>query len=146
MGRIFELYSPIALAIIVAVLSWVYYPFGINPQNILDEFRDIGAFVFGFLLTLLALLLQSNNQIIKNFRERHGILYKRLIRLNRNAVYTSFLLTIYAYCISNFNVWDGCPTILNKILFGIFAGGFTYFFLISIYFLRIFYKFAELES
>lgn len=147
MGRIIELYLPIALAIIISLLSWYYYPLGNSQtQNLLDEFRDIGAFVFGFLLTLFALLLQSNNQVIKNFRERHGILYKRLIHLNRNAVYTSLLLTIYAYCISNFNIWGDCPTMMNKILFGIFAGGFTYFFLISIYFLHIFYKLAELES
>lgn len=146
MGRILELYLPIVFAVVIAIVTWYFYPSWINPQNLLDEFRDIGAFVFGFLLTLFALLLQSDNQVVKNFKVIHEVLYKRLIKLNRNAVYTSLLLTIYAYCISNINIWQGCPTMLNKVLFGIFAGGFTYFFWISIYFLYIFYKLAELES
>lgn len=52
-----------------------------DPSIVVSKIIDISFIVFGFLLTILALILQSNQEI------RKRKLYPRLIKLNKRILY-----------------------------------------------------------
>lgn len=141
----FEKWTPCLISIGVMVFCFLFYPQRINFGELIKNFPAIGTFTFGFLLTLFGLIHQGCSIVIESFKKQRN-LYKRFVHLNRNSVYVSLALTLYAYLLDN--VIDLCEgvTIYNKIAVAIFAGSFVYFMITSIYFLVIFYKLVELDS
>ena len=136
---------PWLLSLLAAVLCFFYYPYWIKVGGMIDKFPDIGTFTFGFLLTLFGLIHQGSSTVIENFKKQRD-LYMRFVHLNRNAVYVSLALTLYAYMINNIIDLNDGTTIVNKVIVAIFVGGFVYFMITAIYFLIVFYKLVEIDS
>ena len=93
------------------------YILGMN--NILPEKSvDICFILFGFLLTVLALIVQGDNQTLKRLRSFDG--YGRIIRFNRRVVILSTILGLFSLLICTI-LEENLPIIANHILFSIFT-------------------------
>lgn len=145
MKKIFEEGLPWVLSLFVAALYFFYYPQWINVGELIDKFPDIGTFTFGFLLTLFGLIHQGSSTVIENFKKQRD-LYKRFVHLNRNAVYVSLALTLYAYMVKNIINLNNSESVIDKVIVVVFAGGLVYFMITSIYFLIVFYRLVEIDS
>lgn len=145
MMRYLEEWLPWIISIATAVLSFCFYPGWIKMDTLIEKFPDIGTFTFGFLLTLFGLIHQGSSTVINNFKSQRS-LYKRFVRLNRNAVFVSLVLTLYAYMMNNIIDLNEGETVINKVAVALFSGGLVYFGLISVYFLMIFYKLVGIEA
>lgn len=145
MGRYIEQLTPIILSVIAMYLYWRFDPIWMDMKEIIKEFPTIGTFTFGFLLTLFGLIHQGSNSVISSFKNRKR-LYKRFVHFNRNTVFISLVLTIYAYVLANLTIWDGGSITGIHVIVTLFVGGFIYFTLTSIYFLYLFYLLVERDS
>ena len=145
MKKTLETGLPWLLSLIIAVLCFYYYPQRINVEALIEKFPEIGTFTFGFLLTLFGLIHQGSSTVIDNFKRQSG-LYNRFVHLNRNSVYASLVLTLYAYIANNIINLNEGATIENKVVVALFAGGLIYFMITAIYFLIVFYKLVEIDS
>lgn len=129
---------------IVALIITLLCYFKIHPQldffvPLIKEFPTIGMCAFGFLLTLLGIIIQSDTEIIIWLKSDKK-LYNRFIRLNRRVVVVSFIISLLSYLIGFIN-W---PDLIenensNLIIISIWLGLLSWFILDVIYFLRIFY-------
>lgn len=73
-----------AIAFILVVLNfWDRFSI-ITEKDIFDKLITVSATLFGFLLTVLTLIVQSTSESVQNMK-RHGS-YKRLIKLNKSIV------------------------------------------------------------
>ena len=118
-------------------VSW-----GIN--NILPEKSvDICFILFGFLLTVLALIVQGDNQTLKRLRSFEG--YGRIIRFNRMVVILSTILGLYSLLICTI-LEDNLPTTTNHILFSTFL--FLWLWLLWDFgvFIKVFYNIINVSS
>lgn len=145
MKKIVEEILPWLLSLLAVAIFFFYYPQWIKFEELIDKFPDIGTFTFGFLLTLFGLIHQGSSTVIQNFKQQRD-LYKRFVHLNRNAVYVSLALTLYAYMVNNIIDLNEGATIMNKVIVALFAGGLVYFMITAIYFLMVFYKLVEIDS
>lgn len=145
MKKILEEGLPWLLSFITLVFCFYYYPQWIKIGELIDKFPDIGTFTFGFLLTLFGLIHQGSSTVIDNFKKQRD-LYRRFVHLNRNAVYASLTLTLYAYMVNNIIDLNEGATIVNKMVVSVFAGSLVYFMITAIYFLMVFYKLVEIDT
>lgn len=145
MKKILEEGLPWLLSFITSVFCFYYYPQWIKIGELIDKFPDIGTFTFGFLLTLFGLIHQGSSTVIDNFKKQRD-LYRRFVHLNRNAVYVSLTLTLYAYMVNNIIDLNEGATIVNKMVVSVFAGSLVYFMITAIYFLMVFYKLVEIDT
>lgn len=145
MIRFIERWLPWILSLATAVFAFIYYPDWIKMESLIDKFPEIGTFTFGFLLTLFGLIHQGSSTVINNFKRQRS-LYKRFVHLNRNAVFVSLALTLYAYIMNNVIDLNEGETIFNKVAVSLFTGGLVYFTIISIYFLMVFYRLVEIDT
>lgn len=145
MMRYVEEWSPWIISLATAILSFFFYPEWIKMDTLIEKFPDIGTFTFGFLLTLFGLIHQGSSTVIDNFKRQRS-LYKRFVHLNRNAVFVSLALTLYAYMMNNIIDFSEGETVINKVLVALFSGGLMYFGITSVYFLMVFYKLVEIDT
>lgn len=145
MIRYIERWLPWLFSLATSVFAFIYYPDWIKMESLIDKFPEIGTFTFGFLLTLFGLIHQGSSTVINNFKRQRS-LYKRFVRLNRNAVFVSLALTLYTYMMNNIIDLNDGETVLNKVTVSLFAGGLIYFTLISVYFLMVFYRLVEIDT
>lgn len=145
MMRHIERLLPLILSLATAVFVFIYYPDWIRMESLIEKFPEIGTFTFGFLLTLFGLIHQGSSTVINNFK-RQKSLYKRFVRLNRNAVFVSLALTLYTYIMNNVIDLNEGETILIKVAVSLFTGGLVYFTIISVYFLMVFYRLVEIDT
>lgn len=145
MIRFIERWLPWILSLATAVFAFIYYPDWIKMESLIDKFPEIGTFTFGFLLTLFGLIHQGSSTVINNFKRQRS-LYKRFVHLNRNAVFVSLALTLYAYIMNNVIDLNEGETMFNKVAVSLFTGGLVYFTIISIYFLMVFYRLVEIDT
>lgn len=113
-----EQYLGFVLGLIAGCITYFqgFTSWGIN--NILAEKSvDICFILFGFLLTVLALIVQGDNQTLKRLRSFEG--YERIIRFNRRVVTLSTILGLFSLLICTI-LEDNLPTITSQILFSIF--------------------------
>lgn len=131
------LYAPlIALTLGVANLIWPNVIKCHDPIIIISKFIDISFIIFGFLLTVLALILQSAQEI------RNRKLYPRLIRFNKRIVYISILSGFYSLLYSS--IFASISKSDLKVYYvSIFIVLFIWAILDLLHFIRIFYKLAE---
>lgn len=127
--KFIENYFPFLLGVLV---SYIFFKYEIvnysDCKEFIKQFATIGTCAFGFLLTLFGLIIQSNSDVITEFRKRK-IPYRRFIFYNRKVVFVSLLLTIYSYIVGCLS-WDNL--LLNNntatlIFTSIFLGGFVWF-------------------
>lgn len=69
-------------------------------QGIVDNFPEIGIFVFGFLLTILSLIIQGDSETIKWLNTRVN-LYNRVVQFNKRVVFLSLIMALSAYAFTN---------------------------------------------
>lgn len=156
MGRIYksdsyyiEKYSPIVLGLIAGALCfYIGLSHNINfatCKNLMFNFPSIGLTIFGFGLTLLAILIQSNSEFVIKIREKHEGLFNRVINKNKELVYISLLLSVFSYLLSFiyslnhiFNDLDWYLYI-KLFLISIFFTFIVYLFLTLYFFIKTFY-------
>lgn len=99
-----EKYGGLITGIIVFILFFfLIRTDSYNYKEIIKEFPSIGMFVFGFLLTLLGIILQANTGTIEMMKRR-TVLYKRFIYYNKRTVIIAFILSIYSFVIGNLKI------------------------------------------
>jgi len=127
--------------------SWTVCSF-ICTSNFFDKIITISTTLFGFLLTVLTLIVQSSSAVISNMKKRGS--YKRLISFNKNIVLLSAIVCILSLVLNSttqkINTDDVSRTIkiLSLINFSLFLWAVTDTFI----FVFIFYKLliSETES
>jgi hypothetical protein len=108
---------------------------------LLSKSFDLGIGTFGFLLAVLALIVQSDTDTIRKIKER-DTLYKRLILFNKRVVFISITICIYsvfAKLINDSGLLASLLMIQNLIL-SIFIFLLSWFVFDMYKFLKIFYK------
>lgn len=131
------LYAPfIALTLGVVNLIWPNVFKYQDPIIIISRFIDISFIVFGFLLTVLALILQSTQEI------RSRKLYPRLIRFNKRIVYLSLFSGVYSLLYSSMFT-SISKSVFKEYCVSIFIVLFIWVILDLLHFVSIFYKLAE---
>ncbi|MBS7333442.1 MAG: hypothetical protein KIG88_07620, partial [Weeksellaceae bacterium] len=103
------------------------------------NFPPIGLTIFGFGLTLLAILIQSNSEFVIRIRNKHEELFNKVINKNKELVYISLLLSVFSYLLSFMYS-------LNHIFLKVDLNLYLYIklFIISLFFASIIYLFLTL--
>jgi len=137
----------ISIASILTFLCYKYWIYGsfITSDNFFDKLITICTTLFGFLLTVLTLIIQSNSQTILNMKN-HGS-YLRLIKFNKTIVILSAVVCILSLLIYFVNdkfekVHGGYvkySSLLNLFLF-------VWMLLDTLIFVLIFYKIILTDS
>ena len=103
--------------------------------------------VFGFLLTLLSIILQGNSPTINWMRSRKKT-FNRFVDYNKRIILLSFIISIYSYILGFFNfeyyieqlTLSNCISKLTeKALISIFVVLFVWFIIDTLQFIKIFY-------
>jgi len=111
--------------------------------DMIKAFPTIGITSFGFLLTVLSIIVQGNGVAIEFLRNR-TTLYNRFIGFNKRAILLSFILTILTFIVGNLKVENYfTDTIIiyryKHFIVACFYGMLVWFLIDLISFLRIFY-------
>lgn len=104
---------------------------------IVTKSMDIGFILFGFFLTVLALIVQGNNITLQRLRKYKG--YSRIIKFSRRVVVLSIIIGFYSLAISSL-INENLNLITNQILFSIFTFFWIWLLWDSIIFLIVFYN------
>jgi len=142
-----EQYFGLILGFIVSVFVFLINPELSKWKEFIKEFPTIGMFVFGFLLTLLTIILQGNSSTIEWMKSREN-LFKRFISFNKRVVIISIILSVYAYFLAYFNFdwikgyftdYMSLYVFAKKILISVFVLLFVWLLYDVMYFIKIFY-------
>jgi hypothetical protein len=133
----------IAPGIGIIVFIWcLNYPsiFRISdPEAIISKVVDISFIFFGFLLTVLALILQSTAEV------KSTLLFDNLIRYNKRVVIVATLLGFYSLLyVAKYN--EMTLSCFGSYSWPIFLFLLTWMALDSLYFIYIFYRLAQLKK
>lgn len=137
------------IAIIISVLFFTVfskYPFFVDftskllSDPILTLIITIESALFGFLLTILALIFQMNNKMVEIIKEFDR--FKDLVRFSKEAVYSSLATILFSLIILIFVTPDTNYVFarITKYFFGI---ALVYNALSTIRFVEIFYMLAK---
>jgi hypothetical protein len=147
--KLLENTYPLITAVVLTVLSLtifsketVYIDFTskLLSDSMLTLIVTIESALFGFLLTILALIFQMNNKMLDIIKEFNR--FKDLVRFSKEAVYSS-LATILLSLIILIFVNSESPIILSRILKHLFGFALVYNALSTIRFVEIFYMLAK---
>lgn len=108
---------------------------------LIKEFPSIGMCTFGFLLTLLGIIIQSNTETINHLKKR-TTLYNRFINFNKKTVKISFILSVFSYILGYSELLQTCiesNRYIELSFVGCWIGLFAWFLWDSIYFIKSFY-------
>jgi hypothetical protein len=128
-------------AVIIMYFSFEYWEKleFIKSVDFLDKIISITTTLFGFLLAILTLIIQSNSSTINKMKS-HGS-FKRLILLNKLTVLTSIINCIYSLILSfTTNLIKIKSLTLLKISTTINIGIFTFVIVNTLLFTIIFYR------
>lgn len=104
----------------------------------------MGLCIFGFLLTVLAIIIQSDTNTI-SWLKSDKKLYQRFIAFNKKTVILSFLLSFYSFVIGSIDIgiFNDSETHLfpafDKILCSFWLGVLFWLIRDSLYFMHTFY-------
>lgn len=111
----------------------------IKSVDFLDKIISITTTLFGFLLAILTLIIQSNSSTITKMKS-HGS-FKRLILLNKLTVLTSIINCIYSLILSfTTNLIEIKSLTLLKLAITLNIGIFSFVIVNTLLFTIIFYK------
>lgn len=130
------IYAP-AIAVLVGVVNLIFPSLFTckDPTLIISKSVDISFIVFGFLLTVLTLIIQSNKEI------KDRILYSRLINFNKRIVYLALFQGFYSLLYTS--LFDKIRMLKEREWFvSIFILLFIWIVLDLLQFIKIFYKLA----
>lgn len=129
------------IGLVMIFLFFKYWHHGnfISNSQFLDKLITISTTLFGFLLTVLTLIVQSESEAVKKMKA-HGS-YTRLINFNKNIVLLSGLVCLLSLFLSFCNELLKCRSeLLLKVFSTINLGAFTWVIVDTLIFTLIFYK------
>ena len=139
MRKLIENYLPPLLAIIISIFIWksaiVSFDF---CKELIKQFTTIGTCIFGFILTMFSLIIQSNSEAVTRMRKRK-IPYNRFVAYNKKVVIYSLAFTLYCYIVGYMDFPKSDVLDSNRIIVAIFWGAFLYYIYEVFYFLIVFY-------
>lgn len=94
-AKLKESYTGIFIGVLVAVIIFFVNPSFKDCVDIIRALPQLSTCVFGFLLTLLGIILQGNGPIIERMRKASDI-YNRFIDFNKRIVILSFVISVVA--------------------------------------------------
>lgn len=98
--------------ILVFIISIFISPSNYNYLELIEGFPAIGLGVFGFMLTFVAIILQSDNETIAYMKGKQS-LFALFVDYNKRVVITAALLTVYTYILPSLSY----PSILAECTF-----------------------------
>ena len=143
--KIKEKYLPVISALIITALNYQFkFSQKLDMGKFVDKAIDISSISFGFLLAVLALLLQTNNSKIEKIKLAGR--FSELISFNKKAVTASALLAIISLFyvslnlqIYNYQLLNFCSLSYTSIADLVFFAVFTYQIAVVYLFLDLFY-------
>lgn len=126
--------GPLCGCIACALLLFISPPTKIF-ENMYSSFPAIGMCIFGFLLTILSIILQGDGSAIKWLKSRHTI-FNRFVNFNKRVVILSFSLSIVSFFIGNTPLNTHC-------FYGPWGGMFTWMMVDIAIFINLFYKLIQ---
>lgn len=140
--KAFSIYVPIIFSVLVAIILWIRPIVSYDMcEPLITEFTTIGACVFGFVLTMFSLVIQSNSQVVERMRSRVKP-FNRFVNYSCAVVFYSFFFTIFCYVISygHFGMLLGCYLdFVKRIVAPFFLAGLIYYVWLVFYFLLVFF-------
>lgn len=143
LDKIKEKYLPTLSAIIIIGLNYKFeFSEKLDMGKFVDKAIDISSISFGFLLAVLALLVQTSNSKIERIKVAGR--FSELITFNKKAVMASALLAIISliYVGLNLQTNNNQGYIFESLSFKLFAD--IVFFAIFIYQIAVVYLFLDL--
>ena len=109
-----------------------------DPTIIISKTVDISFIIFGFLLTVLTLIVQANSEL------KRRPLYSRLVKFNKRVVLQAVILGFYSLLYHTYYtvITAGDIPIIANVLFSLFVTLLTWLILDSIYYVMTFYALA----
>jgi len=151
-GKTYSYWKEIIGGIVVGIIISLILIFFFSPK--LSEWKDfmkgipsLCITVFGFLLTLLSIILQGNSPTINWMRSRKKT-FNRFVDYNKRIILLSFIISIYSYILGFFNfkyhieqlpLSDCIVNLLQKIVISIFFGLLVWFVIDTLHFIKVFY-------
>lgn len=98
--------------VLVFIISLFISPSNYKYLELIEGFPAIGLGVFGFMLTFVAIILQSDNETIAYMKGKQS-LFALFVDYNKRVVITAALLTVYTYILPSLSY----PSILVECTF-----------------------------
>lgn len=147
-AKIRENYLGIFCGFFCGIVAWVLNPSYEESIDLIRALPQLSTCIFGFLLTLLGIILQGDGPVIKNMRGSN-VIYNRFINYNKKVVIISFVLTLLAL-IAGYVHYDWihniiisiCPSltvIVRKLVISILTFGSVWLVVDLTIFIRLFY-------
>jgi len=127
---------------------YIYYHFCnynfINTKDFTDRLITICTVLFGFLLTVLTLIVQGSNDLVAKMK-KYGS-YRRMVQFNKQIIFISALI-VFISMFTNFFITDKQLDSRAAQITGSLNGGLFGWVIASTFlFVRIFYKFISYDS
>lgn len=136
--KIKEKYGSIIFSVIACILIFfvkIYHY--LDMEKLVDKLIDYSSISFGFLLAVLAILLQSNTASINKIKEANK--FNDLIFYNKKSVVSSLVLAIFCILYLALNLYKPSTCILNDIVSTLLLTVAIYQIIEVIIFLDLFY-------
>ena len=137
-GKYTEKYGGIALGLFIGLYFYSQnIIFWGNNDILVFKSMDIGFILFGFFLTVLALIVQGDNASLRRLKQYQG--YSRIIKFSRRVVFLSAIIWFYSLAIAS-QLNEKIPLYIDNVFFSFFAFLWIWLLFDSIIFLIIFYN------
>ena len=140
-GNWIEKLLGLVAGMVSALLFFRFWQSGIfiSTEPFLDKIITISTTLFGFLLTVLTLIVQSDSETVKMMKLHKS--YNRLINFNKNIVILSGLVCMLSLFLSFFNEIIKCKSeLILKLVAASNLGIFIWVVIDALIFTLIFYK------
>lgn len=126
-----------ALIGICLSLYFLYHKTAYWGENyfVLDKSIDISFILFGFILTVLSILVQGNNSTLQRLKKHKGFI--RIITYSRTIVILAAILGFYSFSVL---FMLPAPELCNNILFAVFVFLWSWLIWNAVIFLIVFYN------
>lgn len=129
------LIGPLASLCLTFFLFFNAYDFVLSP-NLYDKLLSLSTTLFGFLLAILTLIIQSNSVFVQKMREKQS--YNRLIDFNKRVVISTLINALVSFILLFLDQIFTCKTLY--IISSINIGIFLYVIINTMLFVLIFYN------
>lgn len=135
-----ERYRGIAAGVIISAVCFLYITpvYNCKWEFILVKSFDFGMGTFGFLLAILALIVQGGSDSIKRIKERKT-LYNRFVFYNKKVVFLAITISFYSMFAKLLNDFYPGVFVLHQIDLSIYLFLVTWFLVDTFGFLKLFY-------
>jgi hypothetical protein len=137
-----EKYGGIAVGIIFALISFfIFKPvYNTSWDYLLTKSFDLGIGTFGFLLAVLALIVQGDSSAIQKIKARE-ILYRRFVLYNKKIVFLSITICFYSIVVKLINdgLLLGNNSFIQHVDLSLYLFLITWFLIDTYRFLKVFY-------